>query len=124
MKLDEVRFKTDELRRKAEKELDYDDDGEVTSKDFFATKGGRRALAIGAVVVFILLAIAFGGPAKAADEEGMTLPVDCGQAVCVIPKAVFQQLVEAHNANIDELRRLKAQLEDKPVLKCPGMRST
>lgn len=106
-------------REKAMKEADFDDDGDVDAEDFLKTKNGRRALGIAALVVFILLAIAFGSPAKAAGEEPVDIPMDCGQAVCVIPKEILLAILKGHNATVDENRRMKAQLGGK-VRVCPG----
>lgn len=113
----EVRKRLAEIRAKAEKEADFDGDGDVDSEDFLKTKKGRRALLIAAAVVFILLAIAFGKPAEAAGE--VEIPVDCGQAVCVLPKDVWQSILKAHNGQVEEIAKLRAQLGGK-VRICPG----
>lgn len=114
----EIRRRLAEARRKAEKELDYDDDGTVTAADFLRTKGGRRALVIAAVVVVVLLAIAFGDNAKA-EEKMVQIPMDCGEAVCVVPKAILMALIKGHNDTVDENRRLQAGKPAK-VRVCPG----
>lgn len=113
----EVRKRLAEIRAKAEKEADFDDDGDVDAEDFLKTKKGRRAMLIAAAVVFILLAIAFGKPAAAAGE--IEIPVDCGQAVCVLPKDAWQAILKAHNGQVDEIAKLRAQLGGKVRL-CPG----
>lgn len=109
-----------EAREKAKRELDYDDDGDVDGDDF-KTKKGRRALVIAAVVVLIILAIVFGSPAQAEEEEGMRLPMDCGRQVCVLPRDVLLGLVKSYNDQVDELRRLK---DAKPAVDCKTMKST
>lgn len=121
MKFDHERLDraTQEAREKAKRELDYDDDGDVDADDF-ETKQGKRVLVIAAVVLLVVLAIIFGSPAKA--EEGtVTIPMDCGEQVCVVPKDVLVAVIKAHNGAVEENRQLKA---GKPAIDCRSMKKT
>lgn len=74
-----------------------------------------------------LLAVAALMPAQA--EDAIEIPADCGQALCVVPKPVWAAILSAHNRNVDEVRRLRAELAardegvaPKPVPCIPGGR--
>lgn len=55
----ELKRRAEEARRKAAKELDYDDDGDIDAADF-RTKKGKKALVIAAVVALVILVAVFG----------------------------------------------------------------
>ena len=115
---DKLNRAMNEAREKAKRELDYDDDGDVDADDF-KTKKGKRTLVIAAVVLLVVLAIVFS-PASA--EEGtVQIPMDCGEAVCVVPKAVLAAVIKGHNDAVEENRQLKA---GKPSVNCKSMKST
>lgn len=82
-----------------------------------------------AFALLAILAVAALMPAQA--EEAIEIPADCGQAMCVVPKPVWAAILTAHNRNVDEVRRLRAELAardggevPKPVPCIPGGRST
>lgn len=58
-------------------------------------------------------------PAAASGPESVDIPVDCGQAVCVLPKDIWQAILKAHNAQVDEIKSLRSQLGGKARI-CPG----
>ncbi len=66
-------------------------------------------LALGLAAVAILLLL-LPTPSRGADD-GVAIPVDCGQTVCVMPKRIWEAVMEGHNATVDENRALKAELE-------------
>lgn len=63
-------------------------------------------------------------PAASAGQEGVEIPLDCGSEFCVTTKAVMGQLIKSHNAHIDEIRKLKAELASRGSTDagCQGMR--
>jgi hypothetical protein len=75
-----------------------------------------------AAIVLTGIALFLAGRATAA-EDGVAIPVDCGQTVCVLPKRIWEALIEGHNLAIDENRRMKAELEkvgrDAPKVQPP-----
>lgn len=80
-----------------------------------------------AFALLAILAVAALMPAQA--EEAIEIPADCGQALCVVPKPVWAAILTAHNRNVDEVRRLRAELAardgggaPKPVPCIPGGR--
>ena len=83
-----------------------------------------------ALALLSLLALAALMPAQA--EEAIEIPADCGQSMCVVPKPVWAAILAAHNRNVDEVRRLRAELAArdggvaprKPVPCIAGGRST
>lgn len=79
---------------------------------------GREPLIFAGVVVLTLV-LAFAMLAASAQEGHTNIPVDCGNAVCVLPKNAFQAILEAHNALVDENRRLKGELAGR-ARSCPG----
>lgn len=66
------------------------------------------------LAALVLLAL----PASAADPR-VDIPVDCGQAVCVLPKDILMALLKAHNEQVDEIALLRGQLRGKARI-CPG----
>lgn len=110
----------DELEAKARKELDYDDDGDFDANDL-RTKGGKRLIVGLIVALLVLLAIAFASDGKAS-EDGVAIPVDCGQTVCVMPKKIWEAVMQGHNALVDENRNLKAELAKRQG--CGPLRGT
>lgn len=69
------------------------------------------------IALFLVAAPAAAGPAEVA------VPVDCGKAVCVLPKDVWLAVMGAHNAMVEEIAQLKAAAArgSKPRA-CPGDR--
>ncbi len=72
-----------------------------------------------ALIVALVLVAA---PAAAGPQE-VSVPVDCGRVVCVLPKEVWLAVVAGHNATAEENARLKEQLGGK-ARKCPGDQET
>lgn len=106
-----ARANAQKLQDKARKELDYDDDGDFDADDLRTKKGKRLILGI-LIGLAVIAAIALSGKDAKAQESGyVNVPVDCGQQVCVMPKAVWEAVMRGHNATVDENRELKAQLE-------------
>lgn len=110
----------DELEAQARRELDYDDDGDFDTNDL-RTKRGKR-LILGVIIgLAIVAAIVFSGDGRAS-EDGVEIPVDCGQTVCVMPKKIWEAVMQGHNAAVDENRALKAELAKRKG--CGPLRGT
>lgn len=74
--------------------------------------GARLAHLADAIAAGVLLAMIAAAPAALAApaEEGVRVPVDCGSTVCVLPRKVWEALVQAHNELVDDKRRLEAEV--------------
>lgn len=54
-------------------------------------------------------------------EEGMIeLPVRCDLYACVMSREIAQKMMEAHNFHVEEIARLKAELDKIRVIKGCG----
>lgn len=80
----------------------------------------RVALVLGlAMLALASAALLVAQEAQAEGEPTVAVPVDCGKHFCVLPRAALEAVFKNHNAAIDEIRRLEAELAGRGRT-CPG----
>ena len=50
-----------------------------------------------------------------AEEADIEISVKCNDKACILPKETLMELIEAHNAHVEEIKSLRAKC--KPVFK-------
>lgn len=67
-----------------------------------------------ALLPALLLFVNGDMPPERADVE---LGIACGTRSCIVPIDLMRNMVEAHNAHVNEIRGLEKQLADMKVIK-------
>lgn len=56
-------------------------------------------------------------PPAAPKDEGVDLPIRCGPALCIMPREIVNGMIEAHNGHVEDIAKLKAELEKLRAIK-------
>ncbi len=65
-------------------------------------------------LIFVLMAFVFWVATPAHSEEPeVILPIKCDKNMCVMPRQTVQDMMDAHNAMVDEIRKLTKDCDTK-----------